>query len=119
MSIPTINTDSSLRILYWGLAFRMTVALKDDGVPMNVAGQVLTAQILTEDHTTAITAAVALSDAATGANWTIGRVVVEIPALETGKGDATNAVLAIYGVDGGDTWGRFLPLHCKQGLPNV
>lgn len=119
MSIPTINTNSSLGILYWGLALHMTVALKDDDLPKNLTGQDLSAQILTEDHSVAITAAVPLSSVAPGAAWAMGRIVVDIPATETAKGESGTAVLAIYGEVGGDKWGRFLPLHCKQGLPNV
>lgn len=119
MSIQTLNTDSSLGILYWGLAFRMIFALKDDGIAKDVSGQVLTAQILSEDHSVALTEPVVLSSTAPGAAWATGRIVVEIPASVTANGDQSRAVLAIYGEANGDKWGRFRPLSCKQGVANV
>jgi len=115
MTTPTINHDSSLGILNAGLAFRMILNIQDDGVARDMSAHTLTAQILSSDHTRAITAAVTQVNTSP-ANWSLGKLLVVIPSTETVKVQDAEADLVIYETDGANVWGHFFSLRCKPGV---
>lgn len=114
-----IEKNSSLGILHSGLAFRLIAQIRVDNLARNLSGSTVVAQILSRDHTTALTTEVSLDPAAAGAAWATGKIVVQIPAEQTSTITAVEADLAIYETDSDSLkWGYFMPLRCVQGLPN-
>lgn len=118
MTTPNINHDSWLAPLCTGLSFRWLGKISDDGLPRNMSGSTLQAQVLSADRSKAYTPLVDLVDGG-GAAWAQGRVLVEIPATATTTvPPCQDVVLAIYETAGADKWGHFFPLRSQVGLPN-
>ena len=69
------------------VAVLVTLKIEENGVPttFNMVGATVTARIITEDHSGALTEEVAQSGSATGANYLASLVAIEMTKAQTAK----------------------------------
>jgi hypothetical protein len=118
MTTPVINHDSQTGELLTGMAMRMLVRVTVDGIARPMQDSTLTAQVVSRDHSRALTAAVALTNDAP-ANWSQGLVLVVLPSTETAKVLEDDIDILILEVDAdGEKWGHFKQIYRRQGIPS-